>query len=81
LSIEEVIGFSMVQLAYQSFEADVKHADIQATIAFPKSQLAYQSFEADVKHASIPLTDVEAYAKLTYNVLRFAFLERLSIRW
>jgi hypothetical protein len=47
---------------------------IETVQSFAVLQLAYQSFEADVKLASIPLTDVEMYAKLTYNVLRFAFL-------
>jgi hypothetical protein len=36
-------------------------------------QLAYQSFEEDVKHDSFPSSDA-TYVKLTYNVLRLAFL-------
>jgi hypothetical protein len=73
MSIETAQGFAVLQLAYQSFEADVKQVNLEHVTQIAKAQLAYQSF-ADVKLASIPLTDVEMYAKLTYNVLRFAFL-------
>ena len=67
MSIEKVVDFSMLQLAYQSFEADVRLADIQATIVFPKSQLAYQSFEADVRLADIQATIVFPKSQLAYQ--------------
>jgi len=66
------MDFAMVQLAYQSFEVDVKLADIQVTIPFPKFQLAYQSF-SDVKLSTIQYPGEELYLRATYNPIMFAF--------
>jgi hypothetical protein len=74
MSIEKVFEFGMLQLAYQSFETDVKLANIQATMPFPKSQLAYQSFVKDVKLSTIPYPGEELYLKTTYNPVMFVFL-------
>jgi len=73
MSIEKEIDLSMLQLAYQSFETDVKLADIQHITPFSKSQLTYQSFEKDVKLSTIPYPGEELYLKTTYNPIMFAF--------
>jgi hypothetical protein len=74
--IEQIIGFSFMQLAYESFSTDVKQDNIPITTNYAFSQLAYESFAKDVKltYLNYPFALNEMYMKHTYNPILFAFL-------
>jgi hypothetical protein len=74
--IAQTIGFSFMQLAYESFSTDVKQSNISLTANYPFSQLAYESFAKDAKstYLDYPFALNELYMRHTYNPILFAFL-------
>jgi len=74
--IAQTIGFSFMQLAYESFSTDVEQSNISLTSNYAFSQLAYESYTKDVKstYLDYPFALNELYAKASYNPILFAFL-------
>ena len=74
--IAQTIGFSFMQLAYESFSTDVKQSSISLTSNYAFSQLAYESYTKDVKstYLDYPFALNELYMRTTYNPILFAFL-------
>jgi hypothetical protein len=74
--IELTAGFPFMQLAYESFSADVKQSNMPLTSNYAFSQLVYESFTKDVKTSGLdyPYALSELYGRLTYNPILFAFL-------
>jgi len=67
MSIAQTIGFSFMQLAYESFSTDVKQGNVPITGNYAFSQLAYESFSTDVKQGNVPITGNYAFSQLAYE--------------
>jgi len=77
--IEQTLGFSFMQLAYESFSTDVYQSNISLTSDYAFSQLAYESFSQDVKQGIVPLTANYAFSQLAYESyakdVKFTYLD------
>ena len=67
MSIAQTIGFSFMQLAYESFSTDVKQGNVPITSNYAFTQLGYESFSTDVKQGNVPITSNYAFSQLAYE--------------